>query len=134
MATRRVPFLAAALLVCAVLAYGASPAASVKKLTATDAGSTVTLKVGDVLEVDLEGNPTTGYTWEPAPGGGALLILQGEAEFKANTKAMGSGGIITLRLKAVQAGKMKLKLVYHRTFEPNIPPAKSFEVELVVVK
>jgi len=124
----------AVLLVCALAAYGASPVTKVTKLTDKDAGSTVTLKVADILEVNLEGNPTTGYTWELAPGGEALLSQQGEAEFKPETKAIGSGGIVTLRFKAVQEGRMRLKLIYHRTFEPNVPPAKSFEVNLVAEK
>jgi len=132
--TARNAYLAAFLLICALAAYGASPAANAKKLTAADANSTVTLKVGNLLEVSLEGNPTTGYTWELAPGGGVLLSRQGASEFKPNTKAMGSGGVVTLRFKAVQEGRMKLKLVYHRTFEPNVPPVKSFDVDLVVEK
>ena len=133
MATRSV-YLLAVLLICAAITYGASPAANVKKLTDKDAGSAVTLKVGDILEVDLEGNPTTGYTWELAPGGGALLSEQGEGEFKPNSKAMGAGGVVIHRYKAIREGKMKLRLIYHRTFEPNVPPAKSFEIDLVVEK
>jgi predicted secreted protein len=102
------------------------------KLTAKDAGTTVHLKQGDVLEIALEGNPTTGYTWEAAPDSGSLLALQGEPQFKADSSALGSGGIMTLQFKAVQTGTAPLKLIYHRTFEPGVAPLQSFEVTVVV--
>jgi predicted secreted protein len=63
-----------------------------------------------------------------------LLSQQGEAEFKSASSALGSGGIVTLRFKAMQPGNMKLKLIYHRTFEKNVPPIKSYEIGLVVEK
>ena len=133
MAMRSIHLLAF-LSICAALASCASPAAGVTKLTAKDAGSTVNIRVGSTLEIALEGNPTTGYTWEIAPESGALLSQQGEAEFKSAGSALGSGGIVTLRFKAVQPGNMKLKLIYHRTFEKNVPPIKSYEIGLVVEK
>ena len=126
--------LLALLSACAALASCASPAASVTRLTAKDAGSTVNVKVGNTLEIALEGNPTTGYTWEIAPESGTLLSQQGEAEFKPASSALGSGGMVTLRFKAMQPGKMQLKLIYHRIFEKNVPPLKSYEIGLVVGK
>lgn len=133
MATHSIHLLAL-LSVCAALASCASPAANVTRLTAQDAGSTVNVRVGSTLEIALEGNPTTGYTWEVAPESGTLLSQQGEAEFKSASSALGSGGIVTLRFKAMQPGNIKLKLIYHRTFEKNVPPIKSYEIGLVVEK
>src|SRR5512136_2840567 len=129
MATHSIHLLAF-LSVCAALASCASPAANVTKLTAKDAGSTVNIRVGNTLEIALEGNPTTGYTWEIAPDSGILLSQQGEAEFKSGSSALGSGGIVTLRFKAIQQGKTKLKLIYHRTFEPSVAPLQSYEIGL----
>jgi predicted secreted protein len=34
------------------------------KLSENDSGKTVEILVGDELEVELPGNPTTGYVWE----------------------------------------------------------------------
>ena len=133
MATHSIHLLAF-LSVCAALTSCALPAANVTKLTAKDAGSTVNIRVGNTLEIALEGNPTTGYTWEIAPESGALLSQQGEAEFKSASTALGSGGIVTLRFKAIQQGTMKLKLIYHRTFEPGVAPLQSYEIGLVVEK
>ncbi len=116
----------AALAACGAL--GSDPVA----LTVKDAGSTVHVKQGGTVQIALEGNPTTGYTWEVAPGSGAGLTQQGEPEFKADSSALGSGGIMTLRFKAAEAGTTTLKLIYHRTFEPSVAPLNTFEVTIVV--
>jgi inhibitor of cysteine peptidase len=110
------------------------PAASPKKLTDKDTGSTVVIKVGQTLEVALQGNPTTGYIWEAAPDSAALLSPQGELQFKPDNNLIGSGGIVTLRFTALQPGEASLKLIYHRPWETNVPPIKTFEIKLIVTK
>lgn len=102
------------------------------KLSTKDAGSTVNLKLGQIMDITLEGNPTTGYTWEVAPDSGTLLAQQGEWEFTPDSNALGSGGTVTLRFKAIQSGNAVLKLIYHRTFEPEAQPIHTFEINLVV--
>ena len=118
------------LIICAALvaACGADP----MTLTQKDAGTTVHVKQGSIVNIDLEGNPTTGYTWEVAPGGSGVLTQQGEPTFKANSNALGSGGMMTLQFKAAPPGTTHLKLIYHRTFEPNVAPLHTFEVTIVV--
>ena len=120
------------IVLCTALAACGPLGSSPKTLTQKDEGSTVHLKVGDILEVELEGNPTTGYTWEEAPGGCEQLSQQGQPKFEPSTNALGSGGTMTLRFKAVQQGTCALKLVYLRTFEPNIAPLSTFEATVVV--
>jgi len=39
---------------------------------------------------------------------------------------------IILRFKAAKVGKMSLKLIYHRPFEKNKRPIKTFEVKVIV--
>jgi hypothetical protein len=34
---------------------------------------------------------------------------------------------------ATASGRDMLKLIYHRAFEPNTPPVKTFEVSIVVM-
>ncbi len=125
------------LLICVIfglaLAACALPgSSSTKTLTAKDAGATIHVKQGDLVDVTLEGNPTTGYTWEALPGSESILQQQGEPQFKPSSSALGSGGEMTLQFKAVEAGTADLKLVYHRSFEPNVPPLQSFEATIVV--
>ena len=102
------------------------------KLTEKDAGRTVEMKVGDTLQVMLEGNPTTGYDWERASGDEAVLEQLGASTFKADSDLMGSGGQVTLRFKAVAAGQTTLQLVYHRPWEEDVEPLETFSVQVVV--
>lgn len=101
------------------------------QLTAQDAGKTFDLRTGATLSITLEGNPTTGYLWEVDPQQELTLLEQtGEAEFKADSRAIGTGGKLTLRFKALKAGQTTLRLLYHRPWEESVEPAETFEVTL----
>lgn len=134
MFTRIVRILSLGLLIALLTSCASAAQSGLKQLTAKDAGSTVELRIGDNLEVALAGNPTTGYTWEVSPAADALVEQQGEPQFKADSNALGAGGIMTLKFKAVKEGAASLKLIYHRTFEPNVPPLQTFEAKLIVAQ
>ncbi len=102
------------------------------KLTEKESGYTVEMAAGSVMEVILKGNPTTGYTWVVASVDESILTQIGEAEFKAERKARGSGGTITMRFRAEGVGRTFLKLMYHRPFEKDRPPSKTFELKVEV--
>ena len=117
------------LLLTALSACGAS---NEVKLDAGDAGSQVELNAGQTLVVSLEGNPTTGYTWEAAELDEQVLRQVGEAEFKPDSDAIGAGGVQTLRFETVNSGQTTLKLVYHRPWEEDVEPLETFSVQVVV--
>ena len=101
-------------------------------LTEADAGSSSELRVGDKLEVTLPGSPTTGFQWEIGSVDTSILRPTGEPEFKSSSDALGSGGQFAFRFKAVAPGQTTLKLIYHRPFEKDTPPAQTFEVTATV--
>lgn len=101
-------------------------------LGGTDAGRQVELQKGQILTINLEGNPTTGYTWEFAESEGAIVRQVGEAEFKADSDLVGAGGVQTLRFEAVSEGQMELTLVYHRPWETDVEPLETFTVHVTV--
>jgi inhibitor of cysteine peptidase len=117
------------LLLTALSACGASTEV---KLDAGDAGSQVELNAGQTLVVSLEGNPTTGFTWEAAELDEQVLRQVGEAEFKPDSDAIGSGGVQTLRFETVNSGQTTLDLVYRRPWEEDVEPAETFSVQVVV--
>jgi inhibitor of cysteine peptidase len=102
------------------------------QLTAANGNQTIESKVGDTLVVELEGNPTTGYTWEAVELDQAVLEQVGEPEYNAESDLLGAPGVIILRFKAVGPGQTLLKLVYHRPWEQDIPPEETFEVMIAV--
>ena len=89
-------------------------------------GGQVSLKVGAVLEVRLEANHTTGYSWIAAPVANPVLMRQGAAKYEEHASGgkAGVGGVEIWRFKAVKAGKQGLSFEYRRPWEKNTPPAK----------
>ena len=57
--------------------------AATKVVTDADKGGTVELKMGDVLEVRLSSNPTTGFMWYLERQSTALLKLTGQSQTQA---------------------------------------------------
>lgn len=108
-----------------------TPAGQVN-LTELDAGKTIHLLKGETLIVALEGNPSTGYNWEMESAAGSILAQVGEPESVASSNLMGAPAMIKITFKAEQDGEQTLKLVYHRVWEKNVPPEKTFEVTVVV--
>jgi inhibitor of cysteine peptidase len=102
------------------------------QLSEQDAGRTIELRRGDKVDIVLTGNPTTGYQWEQVAGDSAILTSAGAPTFRPDSSALGSGGMVTLPFQASAAGKTHLILVYHRSFEPNEPPLKTFTIDVVV--
>jgi inhibitor of cysteine peptidase len=86
----------------------------------------VSLKVGAVLEVRLEANHTTGYSWVFEPAVNPVLMRQGRAVYQEHVAggAVGAGGVEVWRFKAVKAGKQGLQFEYRRPWEKGSPPAK----------
>ncbi len=124
--------LALALIAILTLAACRSAAPDPVAITEADAGKTIELHPGDQLMVTLDGNITTGYTWENTLPDAAVLKQNGEAEFKAESDKIGAGGKITLKFDAVSAGQVNLKLVYHRPWEKDVQPINTYEVTVVV--
>jgi len=101
-------------------------------LGAQDDGRTITLGGDDTLIIELEGNPTTGFSWEVEAVDDAVLAPQGDAGYTASeTGLVGSGGVFSFTFKAASRGETALQLVYHRSWE-NVAPADAFGVTVVV--
>ena len=86
----------------------------------------VSLKVGAVLEVRLEANHTTGYSWVFAPAVNPVLMRQGKTVYQEHVagSSVGAGGVEVWRFKAMKAGKQGLQFEYRRPWEKGSPPAK----------
>lgn len=114
-----------------LLAAGCSPAST--PLTMSDNGRQVTLHPGDRLVIALEGNPSTGYTWEVVQVDSSLLSEQGPVQFKAaSTGLVGAPGIQTLTFKALKAGTATLTLGYLRPWEKGVLPANTFQITVSI--
>ncbi len=107
-------------------------AASSVTVSDQDNGKDIDLASNQTLVVKLPSNPSTGYKWtvegDPTP-----LKLQKDS-YRRNTKssAMGAPGVQVFQFSAGSSGMANLKLNYHRSFEYNQPPAKTFTLRVNV--
>lgn len=108
--------------------------ASEVRLTLADNGREITLNVGQELVLELESNPTTGYSWEVADTTDEVLQLKGEPVFEssASGEVVGAGGVEIFRFAALQEGKAALWMIYHRSWEEGVDPLKTFSLQVVV--
>ena len=128
---RRARGLAALLILLIVSACATSPARPPWLVTQADAGRTVRVPVGTLIDVALPGSPTTGYIWQRAPGDPGGVETVGAARFEPSGPALGQGGLVHVGFRITKPGATPLWLVYRRPFEKDVPPAQSFSVTLV---
>jgi inhibitor of cysteine peptidase len=134
MKTRTRMFLLTAVLV-AVMASTAACGSKSSPLTAADNGKSVEVKKGDLIVIQLDGNPSTGYNWEAKDLDSSMFEQVGEPEFKSGNpdpNIVGAGGTLTLTFKALKTGIATLALVYHRSWEPDVEPLDTFSVTITV--
>ena len=109
----------------------ATPTLKEIRLTEGNNGCLAELGVGQVLVISLESNPSTGYLWEVADINTKVLHQVGKTEFKQTSPLLGAPEKQILRFKPVGAGQSTLKLVYHRSWEKGVEPAKEFSIQVI---
>lgn len=102
------------------------------KLDASDNGRSIEVNNGDKITITLEGNPTTGYSWELSEYDAAMVEPVGEPAYDSDSKLLGGGGAYTFTLKALAPGVTTVRLVYHRSWETDVEPLQVYEVTLNV--
>jgi inhibitor of cysteine peptidase len=100
--------------------------------TAQDSGKTVEIPIDGEFTVELRGNPTTGFVWEVGESNQQVVQQVGEPKYKADAQRIGAGGLYTFTFQGKGAGETLLKMVYLRPFQRDLPPAKTFELKVIV--
>ena len=108
-------------------------AANQVNLTSADKDSQVDVAKGGTIVITLEGNPSTGFSWEAQDLDTSMFEQVGDPIFSSrNPDLIGSGGTVTLTFKTLRAGTATLDLVYHRSWETGIDPIDTFSVKVIV--
>lgn len=111
----------------------ASRRREVVRLTNDDNGKTITVTLGQRIQIQLDSNLTTGYTWVDKSKSKSIRLI-GEIEYAANRDArIGGGGVSTASFMTTQTGKSEIKIGYLRTFDDK-PAVKQFQVTLQIKK
>ena len=92
----------------------------------------VGLEVGDILEVVLPANLSTGYLWEIGFYNQSVLKPYGEPEFFSTSTNLGAEESQKLHFEAIGQGETELVLVYQRSFEEQDVNQKTFQVDVTV--
>jgi predicted secreted protein len=104
--------------------------AATKVITDADKGASVQLKPGDILEVHLKSNSTTGYMWYVHPKSTTRLKLIGQSQTQAQQPGVGRPIFQIFRFQAVAVGDGVLLLHYIRAWEKPLPMEEQFELHV----
>jgi inhibitor of cysteine peptidase len=99
--------------------------------TAEDNGRTIELSIDDPFEIELEGNPTTGYIWDVLSYDSTIIKQIGKADYQPLSDAIGTGGKYTFKFQTITSGSTTLHLIYYKTFEKDILPIKTFGMKVI---
>ncbi|MBU1050363.1 protease inhibitor I42 family protein [Candidatus Bipolaricaulota bacterium] len=97
-------------------------------LSDRDSNRTISVKLGDIIVLRLDENPTTGYQWEIAASG-TLDVLGDRME---PGSAVGGTGMRIFEFQASTAGSHHLQLKQWRRWEGDESIIGRFECTLVV--
>lgn len=109
-------------------------------LTAADHGRTVHLIVGETVDLHLESNPTTGYSWNSLRLPEGKVVKQTRHAYKGpdNTAVgatlVGAGAEEHWQFLAVSEGESGIDLVYRRAWEPPNDEDQKLTIQFKVTK
>ena len=100
-------------------------------VTQSDQGSLIRLNVGDRLLVQLEGIPSTGFSWVRVHPDSLTAeplepVIEGTCDVSDQCGAVGRPGTYEFQYRAVQPGTITLSFAYQRPWENE--PADQFSV------
>ena len=105
----------------------------VRTISESDNGRTVEIAAGEVAEIRLPENPTTGFRWivaSPQPSGCAALA---RSEYHPPAQSSpGAAGERVWRLRATHSGVCDIELHYMRPWQSAAGAAKRFILHLRV--
>lgn len=115
--------------------FGCSPVPpAAKAIDIIESGKQVEIPVGGVLSVTLESNLTTGYSWNAnATISDRKVLEQSSHQYQPPANQIpGAGGREVWTFTGLARGTSSIEMEYKRPFEPDNPPANTFNVTVIV--
>jgi inhibitor of cysteine peptidase len=91
-------------------------------------GQTIHVSAGERFAVVLEGNPSTGYTWEVSADERYLELLA--QAFEPHGQGVGAGGREVFSFRALSTGQATITCEYRRPWDREARDVASFEVQI----
>ncbi len=124
---------------CLSLALGAcsSPRDGLLKLYQRNSGEIINLRVGETMEVLLDGDPGTDIHWLKVPGDPEVLEQIGGTQYEHDLETHSAERKLITRFRAIAPGRTRLQLNYDNPARDTRimsgrPPGREFEVWIVV--
>jgi inhibitor of cysteine peptidase len=92
-------------------------------------GDDISVQQGDEFVVALTANPSTGYEWTAADNPDVTFVSSKQV---AGGSQPGAPGTQELTFRAEHTGQSTLELDYARSFESDVPPAKTAKFPVAV--
>ncbi len=118
-------------LAMSVLTLLLTSCAGTTSLSGSDNGKTITVHVGDEIDIALDFNPTTGFQWAIDKTNEPLLTLK-QTDYAASSNLVGSGGTQTFKFVAKSVGTVNLQLKYWRSFEGDKSITQRYAVSIQI--
>jgi len=106
-----------------------------KTLTEKNNGDSINLEIDDKVEIKLESNPTTGYSWFLSDKVDSTIVSVTDPVFiesKKDKELVGAGGYEIFTIKTISKGKTSIILNYERPWEEEVEPIETFEITISV--
>ncbi|MCL7413672.1 MAG: protease inhibitor I42 family protein [ANME-2 cluster archaeon] len=94
-------------------------------------GSNMELKTGDIFYINLNENPTTGFSWQMNTTDG--LVVVSDEYIAPDTGLVGAGGVHEWEMRAVAPGTQQVTAVYRRSWEDVTGDEQIFGFTIEVV-
>jgi inhibitor of cysteine peptidase len=91
-------------------------------------GQTIRVSAGERFAVVLEGNPSTGYTWQVSADERYLELLT--QDFEPHGQGVGAGGQEVFHFRGLAAGECTITCEYCRPWDQTARDTASFEVQI----
>ncbi len=119
----------------AVATSSGTQSAAKVALSGDKSSASVQIQPGGTVEISLDGNPTTGYSWFVTKPADPKILVIGEIKYTQNpapAHMVGVGGSFKLTGKGLAKGKTTMVFEYKRPWEKNVPAAKTATVDVTV--
>lgn len=84
-----------------------------------------TIKVGESITHELEGNPTTGYTWQFKAENPEIVKISEEITAENTDGMVGTPSKFKYKIEGVKAGSTQILFTYQRSWETGVAPAET---------
>lgn len=84
-----------------------------------------TIKVGESITHELDGNPTTGYTWQYKAENPEIVKISEEIVSENKNGMVGTPSKFKYKIEGVKRGSTQILFTYQRSWEKDVAPAQT---------